>query len=136
MALTSNSEDLLLDILNRAAEERNLESKILQLYSASTYFLLSKNFFPSNSDLPPFAEKLLYSLNQYRTKNSMKSIRFGDYVYKSRTVLVSRVIRIIEGSDKSQAEIIILEISKFVNKASKKKKNSVDALLDRFGRTQ
>ncbi|WP_270740324.1 hypothetical protein [Lacticaseibacillus paracasei] len=136
MPINSDSENLLLDVLNHATEEKTLEKQILRLYAASTYLLLSKSFFPSNSDLPAFSEKLLYSLNKYRNKNSTKSIHFGDYVYKSRTVLVSRVIRIIERSDENEVKIIITEISRFVTKPSKKKKNSVDALLDRFGRTK
>lgn len=136
MSTKSEQKRLVIDIVNQAAAEQTLEFTILKLYSATTYFVLSKEFFSSNEKLSDFVSPLLSALNIHRQKNDLKPIHFGEYVFKSRTILVSRIIRIVQNCDDVEATIIIKQIKLFLKEKPASKPNQVDALLDRFGRTR
>lgn len=61
---------------------KNSEELRLNLYSLYSDYLLSKEVFKNNKDLKPFLEQ--------------NNIYFKEYVYASRTTIISRVIRKIE----------------------------------------
>ncbi|MDQ2153726.1 hypothetical protein NJT07_10045, partial [Limosilactobacillus fermentum] len=71
------------------------------------------------------------------------NLPFKDYVYKSRSLIIARFIRIIQHSDQDAINVLVNSIStlfktegsKTKSKSKKKeRKNSVDELLIRFGR--
>ena len=125
--------------LNKIKQTKNTELITEQLYGLYTYILLNRNMFKRNSDLKNFIEPLFEKINVYYTKD----IQFKDYVYKSRSLVIARFIRIIEKSNNDvrnelilNAETLLLDEQKNdgqVNK-KKKKKNTVDDLLTRFER--
>ena len=125
--------------LNKIKQTKNTELITEQLYGLYTYILLNRNMFKRNSDLKNFIEPLFEKINVYYTKD----IQFKDYVYKSRSLVIARFIRIIEKSNNDvrnelilNAETLLLDEQKNdgqVNKKSKRK-NTVDDLLTRFER--
>ena len=125
--------------LNKIKQTKNTELITEQLYGLYTYILLNRNMFKRNSDLKNFIEPLFEKINVYYTKD----IQFKDYVYKSRSLVIARFIRIIEKSNNDvrnelilNAETLLLDEQKNDGQVNKKRKrkNTVDDLLTRFER--
>lgn len=121
--------------LKNTHTESNLELSRLNMYSVTVTVLLSTEVFHHNTDIRSFL-----SANQ---------IEFKDYVFRSRTLLLARVLRIIVKMNeadlnrliKSFNEIIILDDTSTTAKKSTKqkgkkmnKRNPVDDLLNKYGR--
>jgi hypothetical protein len=114
--------------LSKISRRTNIESVRYELYSITTTILLSKVFFNKNSEI----ESYLNSAN----------IHFKEYVFRSRTLVVSRVIRYIETADQEKL-FELLDVTKdiiFSNEAiinkPQKNNNSIDELLNQFGRNK
>ena len=125
--------------LNKIKQTKNTELITEQLYGLYTYILLNRNMFKRNSDLKNFIEPIFEKINVYYTKD----IQFKDYVYKSRSLVIARFIRIIEKSNNNvrnelilNAETLLLDEQKNDGQVNKKRKrkNTVDDLLTRFER--
>ncbi|MFJ6923014.1 MAG: hypothetical protein ACIRZZ_07545 [Lactobacillus gallinarum] len=125
--------------LNKIKHTKNTEQITEQLYGLYTYILLNRNMFKRNSDLKNFIEPIFEKINVYYTKD----IQFKDYVYKSRSLVIARFIRIIEKSNNNvrnelilNAETLLLDEQKNDGQVNKKRKrkNTVDDLLTRFER--
>lgn len=117
----------------------NKEDKLKsQLYGYYTSLILSKKIAPHNSDLEPVMGYF--------------GLEFKPYVYKSRTILLSRVIRLIEKKADDELISSIEEISSYLNnledkpetddsnniednkeKKKKKKKNIFDDIFNQLG---
>lgn len=108
--------------------EEEIKSK---LYGHFSTLILSKKYAPSNSDLINVMAEF--------------DLEFKIYVYKSRTVLLSRIIRIIEKKDETEIEKIVFQLEKFLKKGipeveekkegknKKKKKNIFDDIFNQLG---
>ncbi len=121
---------------------KDFEYKKSNIYSGYCSLLLSREIFKYNKDLRTFITPILEEINKTQRKN----IVFKDYIYKSRSLIIARFIRIIEKSNESEFKILEQSYVNFIStlsdsdehKASKnsnkKKENSVDELLARFPR--
>ncbi|MER2226155.1 MAG: hypothetical protein ABS916_03780 [Carnobacterium sp.] len=121
----------LLVVLNKKSNEDKLR---INLYTIMITAILSQKVFEKNSDIPKFISKL--------------NINYKDYVYRSRTLIVARMIREIESSDKNKLLFFVSELKKLLfesnNDNSNVKKNSsqtksannnsADDILSQFGR--
>lgn len=107
-----------------------------QLYGYFVTLILSKNYAPKNIDLPDVMKE--FDLN------------FLPYVYKSRTILLSRVVRIIEKKNEQDLISMLNILKEYLNtirineadssndvkKAGKKKrvkKNIFDDIFNQLG---
>lgn len=141
------NNNIYIKLLESLSKTNDFNYKRSLLYSTYSSLLLSKEHFKRNSDLQPFVESLLELWkSKPQFQNLEKKLHFGDYVYKSRSIVISRVIRIIEVADKNQIKILEETISdsindlysrnvKHNNKSQKKPRvNQVDELFNRFER--
>lgn len=124
-------KSMILQTIHVVRTEQGIEQKAYGLYSAMTAFLLSKDFFPSNADLHGFIDPLLVSLNKHRQSTKLQPLKIGDYAFKSRTILISRMIRLIQHANFVELSLILSSIEKAVNPS---RRNQADKLLERFGR--
>lgn len=112
--------------------EDDVESVKSDLYGVFSSLILSKKIAPRNPDL----EKIMNAFN----------FEFKEYVYKSRTTVLSRVIRIIEKMDEDSLQNLIIILLKFLetqieddklvekdSKNKKKKKNIFDDIFNQLG---
>lgn len=140
-----SEEEILKRFLIRISETKDLEYKRSLLYSAYTLFLLSKVFFKLNIDIKSYLTPLLIKLDPL-FENRKKTLVFKDYVYKSRSLIIARFIRIIQLANDDAISLLTSSLSSFLNvnnekkhksqkNAKKKRENSVDMLLKRFGRS-
>lgn len=107
-----------------------------QLYGYFTTLILSKIYAPMNSDLEDIMKE--FKLN------------FLPYVYKSRTILLSRVIRIIEKKNEQELASMLDGLKEYLNnidlkesaskknnkqtdKKKRKKKNIFDDIFNQLG---
>lgn len=72
-----------------------------QLYGYFVTLILSKNYAPMNSDL----EVIMKEFN----------LNFLPYVYKSRTILLSRVVRIIEKKTEKELSSMLDSLKEYLN---------------------
>ena len=107
----------------------NEEKLRINLYSIMTTVLLSKNIFKKNMDISLFMIKL--------------NIEFKEYVYRSRTSLIARMIREIESADKNKLLVLTNELKTLLFstpdeqnrlKKNNSNSNSADDILRQFGR--
>ena len=119
----SSAKSIIAKIDKRSDNEKIRSS----LYSVFVSILLSKEIFTKNDDIKEFLNAI--------------DINFKDYVYKSRTLILARVLRNIE---KSEAEDLYLyletckkllfpNVDEKIN-APKKESGSLDDLLSQFKR--
>ncbi len=101
-----------------------------KIYAIYIEILLNHDLFHHNDDIKPFCKKL--------------NLSFKNYVFKSRTLLVSRIIRLIEKSDtqslvlyKNVANSLIESYSEGNLKENKTKNNNSKTtnIIDKFGRS-
>ncbi|ANY12164.1 hypothetical protein [Leuconostoc lactis] len=100
------------------------------LYSLFSQAILSRELFAHNSDIKDFLQNM--------------GIEFKEYVYASRTQLISRIVRKIQFSDMEFRQKCFQEINKIIEEPksfekkesvkTKRKKNSVDDIISLFGR--
>ncbi|MCX8737317.1 hypothetical protein [Lactobacillus sp. B4026] len=146
-----NELEIIKRVYSNIKKTKDVNYRKTMLYSVYSFLLLSTNYFHHNIDLKSFLTPLLQDIdnihNEKERKN--KSCVFKDYVYKSRSQIVARFIRIIQKSDESVQIILINSLTQFIDensnnyeksvldKSKKDKKdrpNSVDELISRFGR--
>lgn len=88
------------EIINKKIEGlrkiKNPELIRFELFSILTSILLSKDVFKNNSEIVSF----LSSLN----------IEFKEYVFKSRTLIIARVLRTVENLDESMLELYMIAL--------------------------
>lgn len=117
---------LLQNDLQQLDTRTNPERIRYKLYPIYTNLLLNKNFFKSNNDIKHLCNCL--------------SLTFKDYVYRSRTLLVARIIRSIERADQKDLLTYVEVAQKYIyaynDKAEKNIKNSntKSNFIDKFGR--
>lgn len=99
----------------------------LSLYSIITVILLSKEVFKKNIDIVPFIDSL--------------NLNYKEYIFKSRTLLVARVIRYIEKAEHEDLllfievckQLMFPDLDKKISVPNKKAGN-IDDLLNQFKR--
>ncbi|WP_052098196.1 hypothetical protein [Paenibacillus stellifer] len=85
------NEEIIYKKIEGLRKIKNPELIRFELFSILTSLLLSKNVFKNNSEIVSF----LSSLN----------IEFKEYVFKSRTLILARVLRTVENLDESMLEM-------------------------------
>ena len=117
---------LLQSELNNLDVRTDTDRVRFKIYAIYIEMLLNHDLFHHNDDIKPFCKKL--------------NLSFKDYVFRSRTLLVSRIIRLIEKSDaqslilyKSVANSQIESYSKGSLKENKSKVSNTN-IIDKFGR--
>lgn len=104
---------------------KNSEELRLNLYSLYSDYLLSKEVFKNNKDLKPFLEQ--------------NNIYFKEYVYASRTTIISRVIRKIEKGGIEELNLYFNSIKNVLfdelslPKEKVKHNDDLDDILNQFG---
>ncbi|MGR6904772.1 hypothetical protein [Lysinibacillus sp. BSL11] len=109
-------------------------------YSIFVLFLLSTEIFTYNPNIKEFLEKNS-EFNSFLIKYEME---LKEYLFKSRTVLIGRFIRIVEKADIKDLKLILKIIqeiaffeskgSKTINNGNKNEENYFDSLLGQFKR--
>ena len=102
-------------------ELKNKNIPTYKIVGIVSELLLSKEIFRANDDIRGFLDEIF-------------SIKFKDYLYKSRTLLVSRTIRVILSIDnqmsyKSKLYLFIQKQIDFLSKESPKEKNHLDGWI-------
>lgn len=118
---------LLQSELNNLDVRTDTDRVRFKIYAIYIEILLNHDLFHHNDDIKPFCKKL--------------NLSFKDYVFRSRTLLVSRIIRLIEKSDaqslilyKNVANSLIESYSKGSLKENKSKIPNTN-IIDKFGRS-
>lgn len=114
--------------LTSISRRNKIETVRYKLLSISTVVFLSKDLFKHNIDI----ETILLKAD----------IHFRPYVFKSRTLIVAKIVRIIEEASGDQLFLLLDTLKEFLfenkNISSPPKKrtgeNDIDDLLDQFGR--
>lgn len=137
-----NETEVIKKYLSRISEIKDTEYKRSLLYSAYTTFLLSSDIFKLNIDIKEFLTPLLQRLDTIFPPHKRPLI-FKDYVYKSRSLIIARFMRIIQRSNDASLSLLASSLNDFfasehsTNEAKtrrREKRNSIDELLERFGR--
>ena len=144
-----NELEIIKKVYINIKKTKDVNYRKTMLYSVYSFLLLSTNYFHHNIDLKYTLTPLLQDIDKIYKERKNKSCVFKDYVYKSRSQIVARVIRIIQKSDESVQIILIDFLTWFIDensnnyeksvsdksqKVKKDRPNSVDELLSRFGR--
>ncbi|WP_368252052.1 hypothetical protein [Enterococcus sp. 2201sp1_2201st1_B8_2201SCRN_220225] len=116
--------------LSSLSKRQKIETIRYKLLSICSIVLLSTDLFKLNKDIEP----LLLSA----------SIVFRPYVYRSRTLIIAKIIRYIENATDEQIFHLVdvlkdyLFETKSISSPNKKNKddNDIDSLLEQFGRTK
>lgn len=120
--------------LSKINKRTSIEEIKFNLYGCATIFFLSKAFFPWNKDIQIFIDS--FKLNP-PDKN------YGDYLYKSRTLLLARIIRDINESEIDRLSLYMNAMKALVFSESynykettdkETKKNYFDELFNQFGK--
>ncbi|WJE62697.1 hypothetical protein QRE63_18820 [Bacillus mycoides] len=106
----------------------NTEMLRLELYSIVTDIFLSKEYFNRNSDIINFINAIDY--------------QYADYLFKSRTLLLARVLRDINKAEKEELLLILRNLQKLLfnnvepdtKTKTKKSKNYIDSIMGQFKR--
>ena len=144
-----NELEIIKKVYINIKKTKDVNYRKTMLYSVYSFLLLSTNYFHHNIDLKYTLTPLLQYIDKIYKEIKNKSCVFKDYVYKSRSQIVARFIRIIQKSDESVQIILIDFLTWFIDensnnyeksvsdkskKVKKDRPNSVDELLSRFGR--
>ncbi|WP_019420004.1 hypothetical protein [Paenibacillus sp. OSY-SE] len=114
--------------LSKLNGNTNIDLLRLELYSIVTDVFLSKEYFNRNSDIVAFIDAINY--------------QYADYLFKSRTLLLARILRDINKAEKNELLLIMrnLQYLLFNNiepdtkTKGKKSKNYVDSIMEQFKR--
>ncbi|HFD1648345.1 hypothetical protein [Enterococcus faecium] len=109
-------------------DTKTVELLKINLYGAISYLILSKEIFKKNKDISLFLNII--------------DISVKDYVMKSRTLLLSRIIRELEKMDIEQLKEVYKKTLNYIftldepesMKVKNRKKNSIDSVLNQFSR--
>lgn len=111
--------------LNRTSQIELIQH---ELYSIITELILSNEYFKKNIDFKIFIEAV--------------NLNYADYVYRSRTLLLARILRDVKKADKTQLilitealQLLLFEDLKSDSKVRKDNtSNYIDSLLTQFKR--
>lgn len=100
----------------------------LELYSIVTDVFLSREYFNRNSDIVAFIKAINYE--------------YADYLFKSRTLLLARILRDINKAEKKDLLLIMrslqyllfTDIEPDTKTKDRKTKNYVDSIMEQFKR--
>ncbi|MDA2595560.1 hypothetical protein PDQ40_07800 [Bacillus cereus group sp. Bc061] len=114
--------------LSKLNGNTNIELLRLELYSIVTDVLLSKEHFNRNKDIATFIAAINYE--------------YGDYLFKSRTLLLGRILRDINEAEKNDLLLITRNLQTLLfnqiepdtKTKSKNPKNYVDSIMGQFKR--
>lgn len=114
--------------LSKLDGNTNTDLLRLELYSIVTDVFLSKEYFNRNSDIVSFIDEIEF--------------QYADYLFKSRTLLLARILRDIKNAEKDQLVLIMRNLQKLLfnnvepdtKTKVKKSKNYVDSLMEQFKR--
>lgn len=106
----------------------NIDLIRLELYSIVTDVFLSREYFNRNSDIVAFIHAINY--------------QYADYLFKSRTLLLARILRDINKAEKNELLLIMRNLQFLLftdiepdNKTKDRKtKNYVDSIMEQFKR--
>ncbi|NTM27961.1 hypothetical protein HQ710_11860 [Enterococcus faecium] len=109
-------------------DTKTVELLKINIYGAISYLILSKEIFKKNKDISLFLNII--------------DISVKDYVMKSRTLLLSRIIRELEKMDIEQLKEVYKKTLNYIfaldepesMKVKNRKKNSIDSVLNQFSR--
>lgn len=100
----------------------NIEQKRVILFSSYTYIILSKEIYENNPEI----RKLISNLN----------LDFKDYVFRSRTTVVARLIRILEKAPESDINFYLDTIMEIlfnnISSGNRKKSTSISDTISKF----
>ncbi|ENJ6136856.1 hypothetical protein COM04_03185 [Bacillus wiedmannii] len=106
----------------------NTELLRLELYSIVTDVFLSKEHFNKNKDIATFIDSI--------------NFKYGDYLFKSRTLLLARILRDIKEAEKQDLLLITKNLQTLLfnniepdtKTKAKSSKNYVDSIMEQFKR--
>ncbi|QNK86479.1 hypothetical protein H7992_14555 [Sporosarcina sp. resist] len=102
------------------ADLKNIEDKKIILYGIITDIIFSSSLIKKNSDFQNFTQDFF-------------GVQFKGYVYKSRTLLLARCLRLIEKYDLEKVNVLIDKLLLVFNihppKNSKNNSKNLDVLL-------
>ncbi|MDM7531945.1 hypothetical protein [Lacticaseibacillus paracasei] len=127
-------------LLSNTKSNQPIDQLKFSLYSAYTELILSKEFFPENSDLMMFfSEKKIYDSH---------GNPFKPYLFKSRTLILARTTRLIYDTISKSVLVHLLDESKRIvfgdntykntskSQRLQQKGNRFDEVLDQFSRKE
>ncbi|HDR3495925.1 TPA: hypothetical protein QCN48_001267 [Bacillus toyonensis] len=114
--------------LSKLNGNMNTELLRLELYSIITDVFLSKEYFSRNRDIINFINAIGY--------------HYADYLFKSRTLLLARVLRDINKAEKEELLLIMRNLQNLLfndiepdtKTKTKKSKNYIDSIMGQFKR--
>ncbi|MCP1356127.1 hypothetical protein [Aneurinibacillus migulanus] len=114
--------------LSKLNGNMNIDLIRLELYSIVTDVFLSREYFNRNSDIVAFIHAINY--------------QYADYLFKSRTLLLARILRDINKAEKNELLLIMRNLQFLLftdiepdNKTKDRKtKNYVDSIMEQFKR--
>lgn len=114
--------------LSKLNGNMNIDLIRLELYSIVTDVFLSREYFNRNNDIVTFIDAINY--------------QYADYLFKSRTLLLARILRDINKAEKNQLLLIMrnlqlllfADIEPDTKTKDKKTKNYVDTIMEQFKR--
>lgn len=114
--------------LSRLSGSTNIDVLRFELYSIIVDIFLSKEYFNRNSDIITFTNAINYQYN--------------DYLFKSRTLLLARILRDINKAEKDELLLIMRTLQHLLFNhiesdtiiKGKKQKNYVDSIIKQFKR--
>lgn len=127
----------LLRILSKKARDSKSDIKMYQSYchSIAIHFILSTEIFTSNEKLEGF----LINNTLFQSLLNNNNTEFRPYLYKSRTQVVGRLIRLIDESEKESLDLFLKMIRELVfhkpsssNSNSKSEKNYFDSIIEQL----
>jgi hypothetical protein len=115
-------------ILSKLNGKTNVEQLRQELYSIVTDVFLSREHFNRNSDIIPFTNSINY--------------QYAEYLFKSRTLLLARILRDINKAEKEELLLIMRKLQHLLfnnvepdtKSSGKKSKNYVDSIMGQFKR--
>ena len=129
----------LIRILSNKARDSKSDIDIFRSYchSISVQFILSTEIFPSNAQLETF----LVNNKHFQVFLINNEKEFRPYLFKNRTQIIARVIRIIERSEKSDLELLLKMVREIVfhkpsspNNKQEKNENYFDTMIKQLYR--
>ncbi|WP_411347503.1 hypothetical protein [Paenibacillus sp. WLX2291] len=111
--MEKSPENTLYNRISRIRKADSEENLRFEMYAIVTAFILSKEIFKKNIDIQSFIENV-QEPNSVEEKEKFKNYR--PYIYDSRSVLLSRVLRKIEKGEKQFLYHFALDIRSHIEK--------------------